>query len=52
MKVAVAAWLVTHPLKNPGAPPSAFAMKQYSLSTQQQSDHMNQLTLQKSNRQI
>jgi|SRR5271163_2286904 len=47
MKVAVDAWLATHPLKNPDAPPSPFAMKEYSLSTLKQSDQMNQVALQK-----
>jgi hypothetical protein len=49
MKTAVNAWRATQPLKNPGAPPSPFAMKEYSLSTLQQSDQMNQLALQKLN---
>jgi hypothetical protein len=49
MKTAVNAWRVTQPLKNPDAPPSPFAMKEYSLSTLQQSDQMNQLALQKLN---
>jgi hypothetical protein len=49
MKTAVNAWLATQPLKNPDAPPSPFAMKEYSLSTLQQSDQMNQLALQKLN---
>jgi hypothetical protein len=49
MKVAVNAWRATQPLKNPDAPPSPFAMKEYSLSTLQQSDQMNQLALQKLN---
>ena len=43
MKVAVDAWRATQPLKNPDAPPSPFAMKEYSLSTLQQADQMNQL---------
>src|SRR6267143_2004946 len=33
MKVAVDAWLVTRPLKNPVSPLSPFGMKEYSLST-------------------
>jgi hypothetical protein len=49
MKTAVNAWRVTQPLKNPDAPPSPFAMKEYSLSTLQQADQMNQLALQKLN---
>ena len=49
MKVAVDAWKATQPLKNPDAPPSPFAMKEYSLSTLQQADQMNQLALQKLN---
>jgi hypothetical protein len=49
MKTAVNAWRATQPLKNPDAPPSPFAMKEYSLSTLQQSDRMNQLALQKLN---
>jgi hypothetical protein len=49
MKTAVNAWRATQPLKNPDAPPSPFAMKEYSLSTLQQSDQMNQLALQKLN---
>jgi hypothetical protein len=49
MKTAVNAWLATQPLKNPDAPPSPFAMKEYSLSTLQHSDQMNQLALQKLN---
>jgi hypothetical protein len=49
MKVAVDAWRATQPLKNPDSPPSPFAMKEYSLSTLQQADQMNQLALQKLN---
>jgi hypothetical protein len=49
MKTAVNAWRATQPLKNPDAPPSPFAMREYSLSTLQQSDQMNQLALQKLN---
>jgi hypothetical protein len=49
MKVAVDAWRATEPLKNPDAPPSPFAMKEYSLSTLQQADKMNQLALLKLN---
>src|SRR5271167_4902028 len=49
MKVAVDAWRATQPLKNPDAPPSPFAMKEYSLSTLQQADQMNRLALQKLN---
>jgi hypothetical protein len=49
MKTAVDAWRATQPLKNPDAPPSPFAMKEYSLSTLQQADQMNQLALQKLN---
>ena len=49
MKTAVDAWQATQPLKNPDAPPSPFAMKEYSLSTLQQADQMNHLALQKLN---
>jgi hypothetical protein len=49
MKIAVNAWRATQPLKNSDAPSSPFAMKEYSLSTLQQSDQMNQLALQKLN---
>ncbi|MGA8727502.1 MAG: hypothetical protein WB608_02035 [Terracidiphilus sp.] len=49
MKVAVDAWIATRPLKNPNAPASPFAMKEYSLSAQRQADQMSQLALQKLN---
>jgi hypothetical protein len=37
MKVAVDAWLATRPLENPQAPPSPFAMAEYSLDATRQS---------------
>jgi hypothetical protein len=49
MKVAVDAWLDTHPLKNPASPPSPFAMKEYSLNTLWEADQMNQMALLKLN---
>jgi hypothetical protein len=49
MKVAVDAWLNTHPLKNPASPLSPFSMKEYSLSTLREADQLNQLALLKLN---
>ncbi len=49
MKVAVDAWLVTRPLKNPDSPLSPFGMREYSLSTLPEADRLNQLALQKLN---
>src|SRR6266436_2847854 len=40
MKVAVDAWLVTRPLKNPVSPLSPFGMKEYSLSTLREADYV------------
>jgi hypothetical protein len=49
MKVAVDAWLVTRPLKNPASPPSPFAMNEYSLATLREADQLNQQALLKLN---
>jgi hypothetical protein len=43
MKVALDAWLATKPLQNPNAPPSPFAMPDYSLQARKESDRYLQL---------
>lgn len=43
MKRAVDAWLATKPRTNAAAPPSPFAMPQYSLSTGKDADRLNAL---------
>ncbi len=42
MKVAVNAWLATRPLKNPDAPPSPFAMKEYRLPEEEEVRRLEQ----------
>jgi hypothetical protein len=49
MKVAVDAWLVTRPLKNPVSPLSPFGMKEYLLSTLREADQLNHQALLKLN---
>jgi hypothetical protein len=41
MKVAVEAWLATKPLRNPNAPPSPFAMKEYQLPEDDEAKRLN-----------
>lgn len=40
-RVAFEAWLATHPLKNPDAPPDPSYMPQYKIPQQAQADHFN-----------
>jgi hypothetical protein len=47
MKVALDAWLATKPLQNPDAPPSPFAMPDYSLQARKDSDRSLQLAEEK-----
>ena len=39
-KPAVRAWIATHPLHNPKAPPVPFTMPQYKLASQAESEHL------------
>lgn len=41
MKVATDAWIATRPLKNPTAPPTPFAMKEYQLPEQAEADALS-----------
>ncbi len=43
MKVAVDAWIATRPLKNPSAPPTPFAMKEYQLPEQARADELTRV---------
>ncbi len=39
-KPAIHAWVATHPLKNPDAPPTPFSMPQYKLASQAESEKL------------
>lgn len=41
MKAAVTAWLATDPVRNPNAPPSPFAMKEYHLTEEDQAQQLH-----------
>jgi len=41
MKAAMDAWLATKPLRNPNAPPSPFAMKEYRLPEDEEAQRLN-----------
>ncbi len=40
-KPAVGAWIATRPLKNPNAPPTPFAMPQYTLEAREESERLS-----------
>lgn len=42
LKTATEAWLATDPLENPSAPPSPFAMPEYSVEAQEQAERMTE----------